>query len=326
MARLARETQTAIADAGSLRLRAAWLYHAHGLTQKEVAARLGVARTTVIRLLEEATRRGEVQIWIAEGEGDCVELALRLEAALGLDEAVVVPSAGEEAGDVAGAVGLALGRFLSETIRDGMTVGVGWGRTLSRSLAGFRPPRREGVRVLSLLGGLTEARVTNPTEYAWRLASQLDAPCFLFPAPLLVDSAETRERLLAGCGLDRLDAMAAEMDLAVVSVGDVGPAATSLSRQLIDPESFGEIVRRGGVADVMCHFLDADGRDVEHPVNRRVMAVGLDRLAAARHLVLATGGSARAEAILAAHRRLGLNTLVTDEGAARRLLEIAAPA
>ena len=321
MAKLSRDTGQTLTDSGSLRLRAAWLYHAHGHTQKEIAERLGIARTTVIRMLEEATRRGEVRIWIDEPEGDCVDLGIRLETALGLDEAIVVPAEpGVDA--TARAVGLALGRFLTETIRDHMRIGVGWGRTLTASLQSFRPPRREGVKVVSLLGGIVEVASTNPLEFTWRLASQLGAECFLFPAPLIVDSAETRRRLMQDCGLDRLDAAAADLDLAVLSAGDIGPSSSSLSRHLIRPEDLAELQALGCICDTMCHFLDAEGREVPHPLNGRVMSVSLDRLATARHVVLACGGAARAPAILATRRRIGCHTLVTDEAAARALLAL----
>ena len=196
MAKLARDGQKALKDAQSLRLRAAWLYYTYGYTQKDIADRLGLARTSVVRLLDEALKRAEVQIWISEGAPELIDLSLKLEDRLELDEAIVVP--GEDGADAAAkAVGAALGILLSETIRDGMCVGVGWGRTLTASLATFRPTRRENVKVVSLLGGVVEAALTNPLEFTWRLASQLGAECFLFPAPLLVDSAETRDRLFA---------------------------------------------------------------------------------------------------------------------------------
>ena len=145
MAKLRRETHPSMSEASSLRLRAAWLYYNQGLTQKDVAERLGVSRSTVIRMLDEAMKRSEVQIWINAGIDECLSLATQLEEAYGLDEAIVVPEtkdAGAEA--LAAAVGLALGQFLSEVIQDDMTIGVGWGRTMTASLASFRPPRRQG--------------------------------------------------------------------------------------------------------------------------------------------------------------------------------------
>jgi DNA-binding transcriptional regulator LsrR (DeoR family) len=322
MAKLRRNSGAAMADDASLRLRAAWLYHGFGRTQTEVADQLGIGRSTVIRLLEEARHRGEVKITIEDRVPDLAELSIRLEQALGLDEAIVVPAPADGAG-AARAVGLALGRLLSEAISDGMTIGVGWGRTLSAALESFSPPRRDGVKVMSLMGGAVETQFANPFEFAWRLAGALQAECFLFPAPLVVDSAETRARLLADRGIARLGKLAAALDLAVVSAGAMTETSGSLVRQLITETEAAELLARGAVADIMCNFIDAQGRPIDHPINGRVMSVGIGTLGSARHKVLAGGGQERAPAILAVIRAIGCNTLVTDEQAARALLALA---
>lgn len=322
MAKLRRSTAPALADDASLRLRAAWLYHGFGLTQTEVAGQLGLGRSTVIRLLEEARQRGEVKITIQDSLPDLAELSLRLERELGLDEAIIVPAPGG-GGGTSRAVGLALGRFLGEVVGDGMTIGVGWGRTLSAALESFSPATRQDVRVMSLMGGAVETQFANPFEFAWRLATALQADCFLFPAPLLVDSAETRTRLMADRGIARLMTLAASLDIAVVSAGALSGIAGSLVRQLISEEELLDLAALGAVADVMCSFVDSAGQPVPHAINARVMSVGLARLKAARHKVLASGGAGRAAAIRAVIRAIGCNTLVTDEAAARAL--IAAP-
>lgn len=322
MARLRRTAGPALADDTALRLRAAWLYHAFGLTQSEVATQLGIGRSTVIRLLEEARQRGEVKITIEDHLPDLVELSIRLEKALGLDEAIVVPSPAGRDG-TARAVGLALGRLLSESITDGMTIGVGWGRTLSAALESFSPPKRSGIKVMSLMGGAVETQSTNPFEFAWRLATELQAECFLFPSPLVVDSADMRRQLMADRGIARLAGLARALDLAVVSAGSLAERAGSLVHQLITAEEIEDLLARGCVADIMCNFIDASGRRIDHPINDRIMSVGVDALRGAKHKVLASGGRDRAEAILAVHGSIGCNTLVTDEQAARRLLDLA---
>jgi DNA-binding transcriptional regulator LsrR (DeoR family) len=321
MARLRRDASPGLAEGGSLRLRAAWLYYSEGLTQKDIAERLGLSRTTIVRMLEEARKRGEVRIWIDESVSECIELSIALENKLPIDEAIVVPAApGADA--TARSVGLALGEFLSGISLDHATIGVGWGRTLTASLASFRPARREAARVVSLLGGIVEARSANPVEFAWRLAGQLGAECYMFPAPLIVDSAETRRRLIEECGLDRLYALAGALDLAILSVGEVAMDTTSLAGELIPPEDLAQIIALGGVADLMCNFLDAQGRTINHPVSERVMSVTLESVRAARHVVIASGGAQRAAAIRAVIRRVGCNTLITDESAARALVAL----
>ena len=262
MARLRHKTsQVNVSDDASLRIRAAWLYYSHGLTQKGISERLGLSRGTVIRLLGDAVARGEVQIWISEGEKECIELALQLENALGLDEALVVPEATSL--DIAHrSVGLALGQFLSEVVADGMTIGVGWGRTLTASLSSLRPSRHRGVKIVSLLGGVVEVRDSNPVEYAWRIASQFGGDCYLFVAPAFADSVTTKTRLIEKCGLDKIYGLAASLDLAIVSVGDIGSRSTSLSASIVSNEDLKELIDMGCVGDVLCNFLDAEGKSV----------------------------------------------------------------
>lgn len=324
MAKLRRGTHTAYSETSSLRLRAAWLYYNQGLTQKDVAEQLGISRTTVIRLLDEAMRRAEVQIWITEGIDDCVELAIKLERTYRLDEAIVVPApAGGDVNAQAKSVGLALGQFLTEAIPDNYTIGVGWGRTMTASLASFRPPRRDNCKVVSLLGGIVAVHQTNPIDYTWRLASQLGAECYMFLAPLLVDSIETKRNLIEKCGLEAIYRLAENLDLAIVSCGDIGPQSTSLSEGFISKGELEQLIEAGCVCDTMFNFLDAEGNSVDHPINKRVMSVDLDTLKKAKHIVISSGGAHRAQAISATIKRIGCNTLITDESAAKALLQMA---
>ncbi|MDP9836024.1 DNA-binding transcriptional regulator LsrR (DeoR family) [Neorhizobium huautlense] len=323
MAKLRRDTHTTVSDSSSQRLRAAWLYYNQGLTQKDVAERLGISRSTVIRMLDEAMKRSEVQIWISEGVDSCLELATRLERAYGLDEAVVVPAPKDDSAEaLASAVGLALGQFLSEVIQNDMTIGVGWGRTMTASLSSFRPPRRENCKVVSLLGGIVAVQKTNPIDFTWRFAGQLGAECFMFLAPLLVDSVATKRALIEKCGLDAVYDLAENLDLAVVSCGDIGPHSTSLSEGFISKAELDRLISAGCVCDTMFNFLDADGNSVDHKLNERVMSIDLDTLKKAKHVVLSSGGAHRATAIRATIRRVGCNTLITDEAAAMELLRL----
>ncbi|WP_254692587.1 sugar-binding transcriptional regulator [Shinella daejeonensis] len=318
MAKLTR-SNPGLLDTRSLRIRAAWLYYNRGLTQKDIAETLGISRSTIIRMLDEAQKRGEVQIWINEAPDECTELELRLEEKYGLDEAIVVPGEGN-AEDTARDVGAALGRFLSDVIADNSSIGVGWGRTLNASLTTFKPAIRQNVQVVSLLGGLLEATPINPIEYSWRVASSVGADCLLLLAPLVVDSHDTKKRLIEKCGLQKLFETAQTLDLAIISCGDIGAAGSSLSRNFLSKEDQASLTAAGAVSDALCQFLDENGRTVDHPIHDRVMSVDLDVVSKAKHIILASGGKARATAIRATMLRTKCHTLVTDEAAARELL------
>ncbi|MGR3436676.1 MAG: sugar-binding transcriptional regulator [Shimia sp.] len=296
------------------RLRAAWLYYGHGMTQADVAARLGISRSTVQRLLDEARGLQEVRVTIADRPGDVTRLELALEDALGVPEVIVAPGEGTNA------AGIALGMRLSDLIVDGMAVGVGWGRTLGAALAAFAPPRRYGVHVVSLLGGSEDPQLAGAFEFAWRLAGRLGAECQLFPAPVVVEDAAVRRSLLEFSGMQTILDRADALDVAIFSVGDVGRDGTSLAERLVPPAEYGQLIEAGAVADILCHFIDAGGRDVPHPIAERLMSVPLASLCQARQRVLAAAGVGRVPALMAAVARTRPTTLVTDEGAARAML------
>jgi DNA-binding transcriptional regulator LsrR (DeoR family) len=173
---------------------------------------------------------------------------------------------------------------------------------------------------MSLMGGSIEAQFANPFEFSWRLATALQAECFLFPAPLVVDSPETKRRLMEACGINRLTALATSLDLAVVSAGDISEQSGSLVRSIITTADAEELLKLGCAGDIMCNFIDRDGELIDHPLNSRTMSVGIEAVKSARHIVLASGGKQRAGAILAVIRAIGCNTLITDEHAARSIL------
>jgi DNA-binding transcriptional regulator LsrR (DeoR family) len=321
LARLARQTQGNLADTGALRLRTAWLYHNRGWTQQAIAEHLSISRSTVIRMLDEARLRGEVQIWINDTPSDCTALALALEEALGLDEVIVVPGHGT-AEETARDVGAALGRFLSDVIADNMVIGATWGRTLNASLQTFRPTPRAGAKVVSLLGGVLAAKSMNPVDFSWQLASRLNAECMLYLAPLIVDSAQTKQALIEKCGLQRLYDVAENLDLAIISCGDIGVGGSSLTMDFITKSERDALIAAGAMCDAGLNFLKQDGSDVDTPLRARVMNVGLETVARAGHVILAAGGAQRAAAIRAVILRTKCRTLITDEAAAKALMAL----
>ena len=67
------------------------------------------------------------------------------------------------------------------------------------------------------------------------------------------------------------------------------------------------LIKAGAVGEVLCHFLDVDGNVVDHPVSRRVVAVGLADLRRVPKIVIAAGGRRKVNAIQAALKATDLN-------------------
>jgi DNA-binding transcriptional regulator LsrR (DeoR family) len=301
-------------------VRAAWLYYEEGLTQATIARLMGVSRGRVIALLASARDQGVVQVHIAaqsRAQGD-LEAALR--ERFGLAEAVVVPSPVDEA-QVAAMVGHAVGEYVSRELRDGMTLGVGWGATLHMAQKSIASQPRTGVSVMSLLGSTTHSRAINPPAVARRMADAFRAECYQLTAPLFVSDEPVRDALWNEPALRDLRERARTLDIALASVGELGEEATLFRTGVLSQDDLDTLRATGAVGDLLCRFVDANGRIVDHPVNRRVMAIDLAMLRNARRIVIASGGRRKVAALHAAMHAVPVSALITDEAAARGLVD-----
>ena len=304
-----------------MRLRAAWMYFVEEMTQNDIAQQLGVGRVTVVRLLTEARDRNEVKFRIQGGLEDCVGLARQLEKHFGLEEAIVVPMSAAEA-DATMSIAAATGMYVAEMVQSGTKVGVGWGRTLWESLAYMTDAAVSDVSVVSLLGGITKVKHFNPSEFAWRFSSLFQADCYLMTAPAIVDSAATRKALIDKCGLGEVFDRAQDLDVALVSVGDLDPNGTPYRYGFAPDGLRSDMIARGAVGEILFNYFDAEGRVIKHPINQCIMSVPLATLALAKRRIVASGGDKKAAALLGALRLLKPTVLITDEYAARRVLEL----
>ena len=101
----------------------------------------------------------------------------------------------------------------------------------------------------------------------------------------------------------------------------MSPSSTIGRLGLVSAAEMDELRRCGAVADVLCRFIADDGTAVDHPLNRRVVALDPVELRRAPQLVLASGGWNKVRALRAAIRLLRPHVLITDEDAAAGLLE-----
>ena len=302
------------------RMRIAWMYYVEGLTQNEIAERLGIGRVTVVRNINEAIKQREVKIRI-EGEiADCIEIEVALKKVFNLQEAIVVPEPTNSA-NISKSIGNAAGMFMSDTLKDGMSVGVSWGATLYESLATLTTRELNNVQVISLLGGIVQARRFNPAEFAWQFARAVGADCYLLQAPAVVDSPETREALVERCGLRDVFKRAEKLDIAILSSGAMSPLSTAFRLNLLPDEDRIALKKAGAVGEVLLNFHDINGKLVDHPINKRVMSIPLEQLRDVPLRVISAGGAEKVEAILGAIKLINCNVLITNEETAKALLK-----
>lgn len=231
----------------SLATRAAWLHFGGGLTQTEVAQRLGITTVKAHRLITWASQNGVVKISIDGDVAECVALESQIVSRFGLDYCQVVPDLHEE-GLLLRALGIAGAGFLQREIKNlqGGVIGVGHGRTLAAAVDNMPHIDAGKVRFVSLLGGLTRNYAANPHDVMHRLAEKTGAAAYVMPVPFFANSVEDREVLLSQGGVRDVFDLASRSDLMIVGIGTAELEAQLVASQMIDISEINEVRKQGG--------------------------------------------------------------------------------
>ncbi len=295
----------------ALLVRTAWLYHVAGLNQEETAARLGLHRSRVNRLLSEARERGLVSVTIHHDCARDVATEHAIAEAFGLDFCLSTPAIGFAPIDLADAaamrmqglvarraVGNAGANFLRGKLQNGpIRVGVSWGRTIeqvAQQLTGVRNPQ---AMFVSLLGSLTRNSASNPFEVVQAFAARTGGEGHFLPVPFIADSEADRDVLLSQRSVAEAMALGRSADLFLISAGELTEGAFLRMQDMLSAAELASIRARGAVCDTLGRLFDAGGREIHHPLSSRTLAVEPESLRG-RHVVLLAGGLEKVEAIM----------------------------
>ena len=117
--------------------------------------------------------------------------------------------------------------------------------------------------------------------------------------------------------------MGADADIALVGVGTLDPDDRSpIFEGYLSAEEIESIFEAGAIGHVCGEFYTAAGERAAVDINDRTIAIGLDALRKIPTVIAVAGGATKAPAILGALRGGYLNTLITDDRAAVRMLEM----
>ena len=301
------------------RARIAWYYFVGGLTQQEISDRLGISRARVNRILAACRADGTVRVDIQSPYARCVALEQALSASYGLREAVVVPVP-DDPDSLQQSIGHAAAAYVAGIVAPGMTLGVGWGRTLGHCVNVLRGPVCDGMTVVALMGGLTHGSSHNTFELASRYAEAFGAESLHLASPIYVDDPVVRETLMTTHPLRAVRDRARAADVAIISAGDLSDQ--SLLCRVDSVASLLPALRaQGAVGDILGHFLDAQGQVIDHPINHRAMAMTPDGLRQIGHSVAMSGGAHKVPILRAVLTAGYLDAIVTDETTAARILD-----
>lgn len=312
-----------VSDDDDLCVRAAWLHYAMGLTQGDVAARLGVTNVKAHRLIARANRQGLVHVSIDGAIAACLALEQKISAAYGLDFCDVAPDLGEDALPLR-ALSLVGARYLKRTFEAGehTIIGFGHGRTLAACVERLLVSTISGVKLVSLLGGMTRRYAATPFDVIHRLAIRTGAEAYVLPVPMYANSPEDRLVLLEQRGVGSVFEMGIQSTLRVVGIGAMEPDSSTLSAGMVLKEEAAEAKRAGGIGEVLGHIFGASGELIANGLSARALSMPVEEIGSRKTVAIA-GGRLKTQAIRAVLSSGLLSGLITDERTARELVALA---
>jgi DNA-binding transcriptional regulator LsrR (DeoR family) len=313
-----------------LMVRAAWFYYVGGLNQETTAARLGLTRARVNKMLSEARESGLVSISIDHQRIGLLPVETQLRDRYGLDFCIATPAFGFAADELGEpevrkqiafrAVGVAAANYLKALLSETetATVGTGWGRTIEQmtlQLAGVRAPK---ARFISIMGSLTANNAYNPFEVVHALARRTGGDGFFLPVPFIADSVEDKKVLVSQRTVVEALKIARGADVCIISAGELTEDSLLRRQGMLSTAELESLHACGAVGDTNGVFFDRHGRQVDHELNQRTIALNFDDLAALR-VILLIAGSQKVDAAHALLLSGIVNGLIIDGDSAEIL-------
>jgi DNA-binding transcriptional regulator LsrR (DeoR family) len=304
--------------------RIASLYYEDELTQNEISARLGYSRSCISRLLSEARREGIVEIQVHHPLERMRALERALQERFDLRDVRVFQSNGCAYPQMLARLGTLAARLLEEKIREDSVLGISWGTALYEVVHALRPRYAPQVKVVQLIGSTsTEDHQVDGPGLARALARAFEGRYYTLPAPWLVEDRNLRDALMNDRRLREVLDLAEQVDIAVLGVGTTDPSLSSFFRAgYLTLEETRALLAMGIVGDVCGQHFTLEGTVLDIPVAGYVFGVSVETLRSIPCAVGVAGGLAKSPAILGALRSRMINTLVTDDSAAREALRL----
>lgn len=295
-------------------------YYLRADSQVEIARDLGLDPSTVSRYLKRARDEGVVHVEIRPPRREDLELGRELAVHHGLARVVVAPS---DDGDLTGegALAWAAARFIEGLLRNGMRLGVSWGRTLAATVSELRAGTVSGLHLAQLAGGVADPLPGIQGHDLVRRIAELypGSTVDYLHAPAIVESHQTAAALIADRTIHAALDAARRSELALVGIGQMDEESTLFRGGHVAPDDWTVLCAEGAAGNINTCFFDGAGRPME-ALRARTIAVSLEELRSLPTVVAVAAGRSKVSAIEGAIATGAIDILVTDEVTAIDLL------
>lgn len=301
-------------------------YYVQDETMEAIANQLGVSRSTVSRLLKDARDRGIVRISIADPDRPTNRLAAFLAKQFGLQAHIVHVRPGASSIFRLEQVARTAAGLLCDEVRDGDTVGVAWGTTVSSVASHLRRRDLTGVTITGLNGGANHQTTGLPYvgSILHRFAEAFRGQEQLLALPAFFDDPATKEAMWRERSTQHILGVRSNCRVAIFGVGGLASDLQShvYASNYLSQEDLRELKEERVVGDVCTVMLRDDGTYRDLAINRRATGMAPHELRVIPRRFCVVSGQSKAKAVVGALRAGVATDLIIDEDSARDVVSI----
>ncbi len=298
------------------------LYYIEGMTQEQIAKKVGVSRPVISKQLQKAKEYGIVEVFIKDESLHTVEIEKQLEEKFQLKDAIVVPVTGGSPELSKKAVGQAAANYVSKNLKGVEKIGISWGTTLAAFVQEYPYQKNEKIKVIPLVGGMGSKQVDiHANQLAYELAKKMHAACSYLYVPAVIDSEELKERLVSMNDVKSVLEEGRSVDIALVGIGNpYQPNSILKEVGYLKEKDIEEFRNAGAVGDISSRFINRNGNPIEHSINEKVIGITLEEIAEINLVIGVVEGIGKKDSILGALNGGYLDVLIIDEETASSIL------
>lgn len=299
------------------------MYFHEGMTQAQIAERVGINRSMVSRMLAEAQRKGIVEVKIHRPVMFDRELQKSLVSRFGLQSAHVVDFHGEDTRLLKAELAEAGAYVLKEFLVPGSILGLAWGSTIHEVVKAFRSDLSLKTRIVQLVGAIG-ARNTHFDGH-WlvqSLSEKLNGEGYYLNAPFMVGSPEVARALVSDPSISEVILLWRRIETGLFGIGTIDPKYSSFyNAGFVDIHELEKLKAEGAVGDVCGLHFNLRGQATGSEFESHLIAIPRGDLLEIPVRLGVAGGRGKTMPILGAMHGGYINVLVTDSQTARDMLQ-----
>ncbi len=205
---------------------------------------------------------------------------------------------------------------IKNIIENGNIIGITGGNTMAAVAEEMVEDNKERqVLIIPARGGLGLEVETQANSIAALLGQKLNGKYRLLYVPDSLES-EALDIILKNSEIKESIECINKMDTLVFGMGRADVMAT---RRNLSPDKIKDIIQKGAVAEAFGHYFDINGREIWE---YKTIGLSLEKYKELKNVIGVAGGEDKAEVIIAIATIRNDITIITDEEAARKILEI----